>query len=75
VGPELGVEADWYMGCKWSMYGSFDVVLYYGHTKTNIHNTDTFTSTVSVSNGTNRHSSMRLAQMLHSVFAGIKLGK
>lgn len=56
VGPELGVEADWYMGCKWSMYGSFDVVLYYGHANTRIHNTDTFTSTVSVSNGRNRRS-------------------
>ncbi len=51
MGPEFGVEADWYMGCNWSLYGSFDVVSYYGHVKTDIDNIDTFTSTVSVSDG------------------------
>lgn len=54
IGPELGVEANWYLGCKWSIYGSFDVVSYYGHTETKIHNTDTFTATVSTSDGINK---------------------
>jgi hypothetical protein len=52
VGPELGVEADWYMGCNWSLYGVFDVVSYYGKVKTEIYNTDTFTATVSIADGT-----------------------
>jgi hypothetical protein len=52
VGPELGVEADWYMGGNLSLYGSFDVVSYYGRVKTQIYDTDVFTSTVSVSDGT-----------------------
>jgi len=30
IGPELGLEADWYMGWNWSLYASFDVVSYYG---------------------------------------------
>ncbi len=55
VGPELGVEADWYLGCNWSIYASFDFVTYYGQVKTTVSNTDTFTSTVSISNGTIRH--------------------
>ncbi len=51
VGPELGIEADWYMGANFSLYASFDFVTYYGKVRTRTHNTDTFTSTVSASNG------------------------
>ncbi|HEV7736122.1 MAG TPA: Lpg1974 family pore-forming outer membrane protein [Chlamydiales bacterium] len=51
IGPELGVEADWHMGWNWSLYGSFDVVTYYGSIHTTTHNTDTFTTTISQSDG------------------------
>lgn len=54
VAPEIGVEADWYMGWNWSLYASFDVVSYYGRVKTRSHKKDTFTSTIRVSDGTNK---------------------
>ncbi len=55
IGPELGVEADWHIGCNFSIYASIDVVTYYGEVKGKNFDTDTFTSTVSVCNGKNKH--------------------
>ncbi len=51
VAPELGLEADWYMGCNWSLYANFDVVSYYGQVTTKTFNTDIFTSAVSIRDG------------------------
>jgi len=51
VGPQIGLYADWYLGCNFSIYGSFAVVSYYGEVKGKNHDTDTFTSTVSVCDG------------------------
>jgi hypothetical protein len=55
VGPELGFEADWNIGCNFSLYGSFAVVTYYGKARNKNFNTDTFTTTVSVCNGKKKH--------------------
>lgn len=57
VGPQLGLEANWYLGCSFSIYGSFDVVTYYGKVKGQNSDTDLFPSTVNtiiVSNSTKR---------------------
>lgn len=51
VGPLLGIEADWQIGCGLSLYGRLDFVTYYGNVKGSNFDTDTFTSTVSVCNG------------------------
>jgi hypothetical protein len=55
VGPEIGLDADWYLGCGFSLYGSIDIVSYYGEVKGRNYDVDTFTSTVSVSNGRRKH--------------------
>lgn len=51
VGPELGFDVKWNLWCDFSLYGSFDVVSYYGDVKGKNFDTDTFTTTVSVCNG------------------------
>jgi hypothetical protein len=51
VGPELGLEADWYIACNFSLYASVDVVSYYGQVRAHIHNEDVFTDTVSDNHG------------------------
>jgi hypothetical protein len=51
VGPELGIKADWDLGCNFSIYGSFDFVTYYGRVKGKHFDTDTFTKTLSVCDG------------------------
>lgn len=55
VGPEIGFDADWTVGCNFSLYGSFAVVSYYGDVKSKHFDSDTFTSTVSVCNGKTKH--------------------
>lgn len=55
VGPQLGFEADWKLGCDFSLYGSFAVVTYYGDVKGKNFDTDTFTQTVSVCHGKKKH--------------------
>lgn len=47
VGPQLGFEADVSLGCNFRLYGSFDVVSYYGKVKGNNCDFDTFATTVS----------------------------
>ncbi len=54
-GPELGLEADWYLGWHWSLYASFDVVSYYGRVKNKTFNTDSFSSTINVRKGSIKH--------------------
>jgi hypothetical protein len=41
VGPELGIEADWYLGWDLSVYAMFDAIPYYGNVHTKNHDTDT----------------------------------
>lgn len=55
IGPELGFDANWKIGCNFSLYGSFAVVTYYGHVDSKNFDTDTFTTTVSVCNGKKKH--------------------
>lgn len=55
IGPQIGLEADWKIGCNFGLYGSFAVVTYYGHVKSKNFDTDTFTTTVSVCNGKKKH--------------------
>ena len=55
LGPQIGINADWYIGCNLSLYGSFAVASYYGDVKTKNTTTDTFTQTVSVCNGKKKH--------------------
>jgi hypothetical protein len=72
IGPELGLEADWYIACNFSLYGSVDVVSYYGQVRAKVRNTDTFTSTVSDGNGTIRRSFNTIAT---DAFFGIRWDK
>ena len=51
MGPQIGLEANWYMGCNFSLYGNFDAVTYYGEVKSKNYDIDTFTTTISISNG------------------------
>jgi hypothetical protein len=55
LGPELGVEADWYLGCNFSLYASFDFVTYYGNIKGEYNQTDVFPLTTSVSHDRASH--------------------
>lgn len=55
IGPELGVEANWYLGCDFSVYGNFDFVTYYGGVKSKNYDVDIFPTTVSISNGKHNH--------------------
>jgi hypothetical protein len=55
IGPQIGFDANWYVGYNFSFYGSFDVVTYYGDVRGKNLDTDTFTKTVSVSNGRRKH--------------------
>jgi hypothetical protein len=55
VGPELGLEADWYLGAGFTLYGMVDAVSYYGQVHSKNYDVDTFTSTVSISDGKKRH--------------------
>ncbi len=41
-GPELGLEADFYIGNRWSVYGELDGAVLYGHTGTSFRNRDAF---------------------------------
>jgi opacity protein-like surface antigen len=51
-GPELGLEADFYFGRGWSIYGNLDGAILYGHTKTRFDNTDTFALADNICNST-----------------------
>ncbi len=53
IGPELGLEADWYLKCNFSLYANFDVVAYYGTINGKYLQTDTFPTTASVSDAHN----------------------
>jgi len=55
VGPEVGIEADWYLGCNLSVYGCFDIVTYYGDIRGKNHDTDLFTTTESIANVKRNH--------------------
>jgi hypothetical protein len=43
-GPEVGLQADFYFGCGWSIYGTLDGAMLYGHTDTSFDGTDFFDS-------------------------------
>ena len=55
IGPQLGICADWYLGCNFSLYGSFAVVNYYGNVNRKNFDTDIFTRTISVSHSKSKH--------------------
>ena len=52
LGPELGLEADFYFGCGWSLYGTLDGAVLYGHTKTSFDDIDSFVLTNNTCNAT-----------------------
>lgn len=55
IGPQIGLNADWDIGCNFSLYGSFAVVSYYGEVKSENFDIDTFTRTVNVCDGNKKH--------------------
>ena len=55
IGPQIGLNAAWDLGCDFSLYGGFAVVSYYGDVKGRNFDTDTFATTVSVCNGKKKH--------------------
>jgi hypothetical protein len=50
VGPQVGVEADWYLGKDFSLYAMVDLITYYGYTHCDYDNVDSFTATLNISN-------------------------
>lgn len=44
VGPEIGLEADWYVGWDLSLYAMFDAVPYYGNVHNKNHSVDDLSS-------------------------------
>lgn len=36
IGPQIGIKADWKLGCNFSLYGSLGVGFLYGHFKVNV---------------------------------------
>lgn len=55
IGPQIGIEANWYLGNNFSIYGSFAAIAYYGEVKGTNFDTNIFTSTISVANGRRKH--------------------
>jgi len=55
AGPEVGLEAGWYLGCDFTVYASLDFVTYYGRVRGKNFDVDTFTSTESASNSNAEH--------------------
>lgn len=55
VGPEIGIEADWDIGCDFSIYGSIDLVTYYGRVKNRNFESSSFPTTLSLAHGKIRH--------------------
>ncbi len=56
IGPELGIEANWFLGCHLSLFASFDVVTYYGEVKSTNFDTDVIGQTqVAILHGRRKH--------------------
>ncbi|MFA6916848.1 MAG: Lpg1974 family pore-forming outer membrane protein [Parachlamydiales bacterium] len=55
VGPQIGLGANWNIGCDLSLYGDLAVVSYYGDVKGRNRNTDTVLTSVDICNGRNDH--------------------
>jgi len=55
VGPQIGLDAIWNIGCDFSLYGGIAVVTYYGDANGKHRNTDTFASSASVCRGKKEH--------------------
>ncbi len=55
IGPEIGIEADWYLGRGFNVYGSFDFVTYYGQVRGKNSDSDVLPSTVAVLHGKRKH--------------------
>lgn len=56
IGPQVGVEGDWYLGKNFSLYGIVDWVTYYGNTNCDYDDTDSFTATLNIYNWNKRES-------------------
>ena len=48
VGPELGIEGDWDVGCGFSLYGDVSVSILYGTFHVRSDQTDVFTSVTNI---------------------------
>jgi hypothetical protein len=68
-GPELGLEADFYIGHRWSLYGSLAGAILYGHTNTKFNDTDSFALADNICEATSESCSN---QMVLDVGVGIR---
>lgn len=59
--PQIGIDAEWYLGCNLSLYGSFAFLTYYGDVKGKNFDVDTFTRTISICNGKKKRCFSNLA--------------
>jgi hypothetical protein len=55
LGPQVGVDVDWYIGCNLSFYCTIDAVNYYGHVHGKYNDVDIFTSSENVSHLRKKH--------------------
>lgn len=55
IGPQIGIDANWYLGSNFSLYGNFEIMTYYGDVKGKNFNTDTFPQTVNARNIRKKH--------------------
>jgi Legionella pneumophila major outer membrane protein precursor len=58
-GPELGLEADFYIGKRWSVYGDLDGAVLYGHNGTSFHNKDASALANNICNSSGKSHSMK----------------
>ena len=50
IGPEVGLEANYYLGKNFSLYGMVDAATYYGHVNNKYHDVSSYTNTVNDNN-------------------------
>jgi len=54
IGPQIGLDAGWNLGCNFSLYGKFAVASYYGHVNAKNYDVDTLTRSISICDGSKR---------------------
>lgn len=72
IGPELGIEANWYLKRNFTLFATFDIVTYYGERKGKNHDTDTFPTTIVINNSKTRS---RFNQIATDAEIGIRWDK
>jgi len=57
IGPEFGIESNWYLGHRFSLFCTLDAVTYYGHVSGRYYDTDVFISlsTTNINNIEKKH--------------------